>query len=185
MFKSKNQKLNIKFLIVFLALVGIYFLLQQANNNPDKKLMKLSHPEKINKIEIINNNSIIILVKEGDSWVVSGPDGQKEPDADLLNNLTEILFNEMELEKISNNVEKYSLYELDDNQIAYLKIYQGDKLIQEWGVGKMGSVYPSSFIKLKEDPNIYQTNNFLTFLVRSSDWVEIEKEENFFEVESE
>jgi len=192
MLKIKKKKLNFKmnrinmmFLIVFLALVGIYFLSQRPSNNPDKKIIKLNYPEQIDKIEIINSNANIVLIREGENWFVSTAEGQQEANMDLVNNLMEILSEEMELEKISNKVEKYNLYELDENQISYLKIYRKDKLVQEWGIGKMGSVYPSSFVKLSEDPAIYQVDNFLTFLVRNSDWAKTEEEEDIPEVELE
>jgi hypothetical protein len=181
----KIDKINIMFLIVFLALVGIYFLSQQPANNPDKKKIKLSNLEQIDKIEMINNNSSITLVKEKENWFVSTSEGQQEANLDLVDGLMEILSAEIELEKISDKEEKYGLYELDDQQISYLKLYKKDKLIQEWGVGKMGPVYPSTFIKLTNDPNIYQANNFLTFLVRSSDWVKPEEDSLDMEVELE
>ena len=180
----ENRKLNIMFLIVFLALIGIYFLLQQPTNNPEKRIVRLSHPEKINKIEIINSNISTVLVKNNDSWFIQENDALLESNADLIGGLMDVLSTEMKLEKISNKVDKYSIYELDEDQIVYLKIYQDEKLIQEFGIGKMGSVYPSSFMKLKNDLTVYQANNFLTFIVRNSDWLKIEDlEENSGDLE--
>lgn len=172
----KMDKTNMMFLIVFLALVGIYFLSQQPSNNPDKKIIKLNNLGEVDKIEMINNNFNTTLVKEGGNWLVSTNEGNEEINTDLVDALMEILENDIELEKISDKKEKYSLYELDDSQISYLKIYKKDKLIQEWGIGKMGSVYPSTFVKLPNDVNIYQADNFLTFLVRNPDWTKPEEE---------
>jgi hypothetical protein len=175
----ENKKLNIMFLIVFFALVGIYFLLQQPSNNPEIKIIKLSHLDQINKIEIIKNNIPVVLVKNNDTWSLRENEQDSEANADLVNAIIEALSSEMRLEKISDKVDKYSLYELDETQIVTLKIYKDEKLIKEFGIGKMGATYPSSFIRLVGNQNIYQVNNFLTFAVRSEDWLKpIESEED-------
>lgn len=177
--KIENHKFNIMLLVVLLALIGIYFLLQQPHNNPDSKIIKLVHPEQINKIEISDSNGLSnVLIKRDNNWFVKNSGEELEANLEMINDLIAVLSEEMKLEKVSDNANRYSVYELDDDNIVYLKLYKDDKIIKELGVGKMGSIYPSSFVKLENDPTVYQVDNFLTFIIRNSDWIKSEKVEN-------
>lgn len=163
------------FLIIFIALVGIYFLLKQPVSNTEQSVLKLfKNQDSIDKIEITQNNQINILIKEDGIWWV-GKQGINLPiDVASINSLMADLSQEMKLEKVSSNPEKYNVYELSDDKLTNLKIYKGNKLVKELNIGKIGTIYPSSYIRLSNDALVYQVNNNLSYSARKNDWIKKE-----------
>lgn len=125
--------------------------------------------EKINKIEVIGNDSKIILEKDEAEWKIAETKSfyidpyLKSELNNLLQNLDGAKF-----DLVSENTEKKS--DFMGKSGIQVKIYEDDYLINEFLVGKIGTDYPSTYISELDSDIVYMVNQDFYSVFSASDW---------------
>ena len=148
----KIKKENILLVAVVLGL-SLYLLLNKTDrtfyNLPEFKEI----PEKeVSKIEISKKDSILLLKKKDDGWLISPEEyradsGKVKQMLDIVDKLT--------LTALVSESRDYIRYNLNDDNKIVVKVWSGDTLKREFEVGKTASTYQHTFVRLAGDDRIY------------------------------
>lgn len=161
---NKNTKI---LLIVFIVLLGVYFLFFRSKDriSSDKIESKLytADSSKIDKFEIVRTTGAITFEKVNGVWMITKPINYP---ADT-NMVLPIIGNfvKLNIEGVASvNAEKFSTY-LDSANHPVVTVYQEGKPLATFEVGKMSVTAENSFIKKQDDNKILigsgiNTNNF-------------------------
>ncbi len=122
---------------------------------PKNFLQNISNFDDIDKMEVKRNGVNIVLEKKDGKWKVAHTKDFYLTD-DLLGSIKDSLnkAKEQELELVSSNKDKKGEFKTDEKNGVEVKMYQGDKLICDFVVGKIGPHYTDSYIS---KPNINET----------------------------
>lgn len=167
--KQKNViKVNIILgaLLIILILVVVLVMLFVNLNRLDKSFYGLD--KKVNSIEITNGGETNILVLQSGQWVVGNHNNQlAKPGTveDMLATLSSLEINNI----VSSNPDKQSVYQVDDSGIKVV-MKNGDKIVEEFIVGKNGPSWPSSYIRFSEDNDVYFVRQTLSQIFGLREW---------------
>lgn len=164
-----NNKL---LLIVFIALLGIYGLSKAFSGKKDQ-----SFKAQLIEVDTTTVTQVIINTKEPDSeeitlkkeeagWIASnGQLNVKAPQgviSSVLGNLVLIKTKRV----AANKPEKWSDYELEEGQASRIRVYQGEKLLEDFLVGRFSFNQQTrsgiSFIRLNGENEVYAVDGFQT-----------------------
>lgn len=141
----------------------------QTNLGKPANFLAKINLDKIEKIEINNNEEISTLLKDGDRWKVDGTKDffvSQEAKSNLENNLRELSLADIEL--VSANKEKKKEFNTNENGVS-VKITQGGEEI-DFIIGKPGSDYQSTYISRSDLTNTYSVKINLLGLAGNIDW---------------
>lgn len=174
---------NFKILVSILCLlIVVYFM----NTNSQNQLLSKSDQaiiidkHQIKKILIQQDGDALELVKNDTLWTISGNDTliiKSRSIDDFFNKVLEIKKETI----ISENPEKYATYSIDDSTGTHLALIDSlDKTIGYYIFGKSKSDYSRSYIRIKEDPNVYLADQNVIYMLstRPTYWGETAQQEN-------
>lgn len=164
-----NNKL---LLIVFLVLLGIYGLSKVFSSKKDQSFKaELIAVDTTSVTQVIINtkgpeSEEITLKKEEAGWIASnGQLNVKAPSgtiSSLLGNLVLIKTKRV----AANKAEKWSEYELEEGQATRVRVFDGDKLLEDFLVGRFSFNQQTrsgiSFIRLTGENEVYAVDGFQT-----------------------
>ena len=142
----------------------------QTNKGKSDNFLSALNFEQVNRIIIERNSEETVLEMVGDKWKVAGTRDFYVKD-DIMNNIFSSLEEARadDLELVSENEEKKKDFEIGDNGIN-LKLQEGDNLIKEFKIGKMGNDFKSTYISDFEDNKTYVVNASLNAAFGRGDW---------------
>jgi Domain of unknown function (DUF4340) len=162
---------NKKLLYLFLGLLLIFGLTQLFNTKKDRsfksELLNVD-TSVVNKIVIhagADNHKETVLNKSVSSgWTAT--QGQKT--VPVVPGTLDGILRELPLMKIKSiatqSKEKYNEYEISDSIASHIEVFAGSKKVADFYSGKFGFNPQTnsmlSYIRVKEDPNVYATDGF-------------------------
>lgn len=151
----KKFKGTIITLVVFIILLGYYFM-SQGHQNSDADLQKLISGvkyENINSVEIIGPEEKIKLEKEDDSWLVIGNKAYRGD-----NNIIQDMLNRLCDTHIANTIsqENLNLKDFGLDPPKYKIIINTDEVTQKLYIGDENPVKDSYFVKIPNEDTIYK-----------------------------
>lgn len=154
-----NKSIRI-LLIVFVALIAIYFLFfrggdRESTNKIDAKLF-VADSSKIDKIEIVKNNETIVLEKVNNVWNITKPVNYPA-DTNAVMPMLKDLKNFMVESEVSDKPEKFNTY-LDTANNTKVSTFQEGKLLGEFIVGKPQGT-GNTYIKKPDENRILLASN--------------------------
>ena len=114
----------------------------------------------ITKIEITRAGQSVVLVRQGERWVIDPPGVAAAPKSvqEMLEALTGLTLTALVAESKS-----YSLYELDDENKIHVRAWQDGRLRRELDIGKTAPSYRHTFVRLAGDDRVYHARDNFRF----------------------
>jgi hypothetical protein len=156
-----------RLLLLFLALAALLAALvflkdkpqeETAENNETKSIELLKvDKEKIQKVSVKSTKGNYDLKKSGDTWTIEGASFKIDQDAvdNILNSLTTITADRL-IKENSSELEEYGLKEPE--VIVTVELIDGRS--KEIQLGNTSPSGESSYIKVKENNNVYLANSY-------------------------
>ena len=168
-------------LIILLIFVGIYFLnnFSQTKFESPSEIIFNNEPKDIIKFLIQQGEEAIELSRVDTLWKISGND-TLEIKSRSIDNLFDKVLKVNRGTIISKNPEKYSKYSVDDSTGTHLAVINSkEETIGYYVFGRSKSDYSRSYIRIGDDPNVYLTDQNVTYMLSTLDtyWGEKPKEE--------
>lgn len=116
--------------------------------------------EQVAKIEITATGETTTLSKQSDSWVVASMDNypaESEGVAELLSKVTEF----KNTQRVSNNPEKQSEFEVDSTGVEAKLMDTNDKVLAHLFVGKTTPGFLSSYVRPADSNEVYVAQGYL------------------------
>ncbi|MFW0862109.1 MAG: DUF4340 domain-containing protein [Candidatus Komeilibacteria bacterium] len=170
--KKKNVvKTNIilgAVLVVLIIVVSIVMLFVNLSGS-DKSLSGLD--KKVDSIEITNSEETNILLLQSGQWVLGNYNNQPVKQENVIDIFSTL--NTLEIGNIvSSNPDKQSVYQVDDSGIKVV-MKNGDKVVEEFVVGKNGPSWPSSYIRFSGNNDVYLVRQMLPQIFGLKEWREL------------
>ena len=161
----KNKQLLI---ILSLIVIIVLYLIFQNPNKTNYKLPKLQKiTSTIDKIEITKSNQTITLENKDMKWTITPNDYPAN------NNTISKMITDSKSLNISDLISKkenYKTYDLTKLKKINVKLFSKGKLLREFDIGKTAPTYSHTFVKLKNNKNVYYAkNNFRSDFDKSID----------------
>ena len=148
--KLKKEYIILVSVIVFLIL----YLVLHRTDRTHYQLPNVSEipKNKITQLEINRSGISIILNKKDNTWYI----GSEAYPADLekVENMLGII-EKLTVTALVSESENYIRYDLNKDKKIDVKAWDGKTLKREFGIGKTASTFRHTFIRLKENPNVY------------------------------
>jgi hypothetical protein len=149
----KGKEIAILFFII--AVLASY-IFSEKGEKTHYKLPELPRIENsgVSKMTIKKKDGTIILSKEQEKWYV----GEKRYPADekrvngMISKIASVTLTDLIAE--SGN---YARYELDDEHVIDVSIFKGDDLLRRVLIGKPASSYRHTFVRIDDDPLVYNS----------------------------
>lgn len=138
--------------VIIVILLG--YLLMQNKDKVHYKVPALETIEKenIDKVEIKKKDQTISLVKKDSQWLIQShgyPTDAKKLDT-IINTIIQLTLTDL-VSKSKN----YTLYDLTEEKAIHVTAYSQNKELRDFEIGKMASTYGHTFVKIKDNPNVY------------------------------
>ncbi|MBL7022109.1 DUF4340 domain-containing protein [Patescibacteria group bacterium] len=166
--KKKVVKTNIVLgivLVVLIILAAIVILIVNLDRS-DKSFNNIE--KRVDTIEIIISDETNILALQSDQWVLANYNNQLvKPE-----NITAVFTALEDLEVndiVSSNPAKQNIYEVGETGIKVV-MKSGDKIIQDFIVGKNGPSWPSSYIRFQGEDEVYLVRDMLSQIFGIPEW---------------
>ena len=161
-----KQLLILGAIFVVLAIVVLFFENPFGQSEYEKKvetampLFPNFNEEQVMKIEITATGETTTLSKQNDNWVVASMDNYPadgEGVAELLSKVTEF----KNTQRVSNNPEKQSEFEVDSTGVEAKLMDASDKVLAHLFVGKTTPGFLSSYVRPADSNDVYVAQGYL------------------------
>ncbi len=161
-----KQLLILGAIFVVLAIVVLFFENPFGQSEYEKKvetampLFPNFNKEQVVKIEITATGETTTLSKQNDNWVVASMDNYPadgEGVAELLSKVTEF----KNTQRVSNNPEKQSEFEVDSTGVEAKLMDASDKVLVHLFVGKTTPGFLSSYVRPADSNDVYVAQGYL------------------------
>lgn len=152
----KKEYIILAVVIVVLALV----LMLRNRDKTHYTLPKLEPVEKneVTRIVISRADSALTLARHDDAWKIE-PYGYPV-DRTYIDKMLDALSG-FELATLVSEAKNYVPYELDDEKRIGIEAFTGETQVMRFDIGKPASTYRHTFVRLADDPNVYQARSNL------------------------
>jgi len=138
---------------IIIILLGLYLLFQ----NKDKvhyKIPELNPVDKedINKVEIKSADKTITLIKKDGNWVIEPK--EYATNTEKVNQILDTISN-LTLTDLASKVKDYTRFDLSKDKAIKVKAFKDTEELRDFEIGKMASTYGHTFVKIKDNPNVY------------------------------
>ena len=186
----KNKTL----LLIFLILLSVFLISQYAferKTRSFKTALIQVDTAAITSIRLYpksDNQKEILLKKENDFWVATQDNVTTEANAGAINALLRNLALIKTKRVAAKKAEKWSEYEMEEGKGSRVKVYKGDKLLEDFTVGRFNfnqqTRSGTSYVRLEEGDEVYAIDGFLSMTIgqgfesyRNKDFLNINKEQ--------
>jgi hypothetical protein len=137
---------------IIVILLG--YLLFQSRDKVHYKVPVLDtvKKENIDKVEIKKSDETITLVKKDSQWLIH-PQGYPT-DADKVDRIMNTI-TQLTLTDLVSRSKNYTLYDLTEEKAIHVKAFNKDVELRDFEIGKIASTYGHTFVKIKDNPNVY------------------------------
>ena len=146
---------------VIIAALTVY-LFQRSGDRTRYTLPEVAAlaASEITKIEITRAAQSVLLVRQGERWVIDpiGVAAAPKSVQEMLEALTGLTLTALVAESKS-----YSLYELDDENKIHVRAWQDGRLRRELDIGKTAPSYRHTFVRLAGDDRVYHARDNFRF----------------------
>lgn len=149
--------------LIILSIVIVFIKSHKPTNTPLGNLVN-----KVDNIEVVNNGEVNSLVKNNDQWVLANHNNQvakQEYVQAIFSAFDDLIVTDV----VSSNPDKQSVYEVDDSGIKVV-MKSGDKVLEDFIIGKNGPSWPSSYIRWQNENDVYLVRQTLPQLFGWADW---------------
>lgn len=161
---------SLQYSLGILAILAIVFLLNQRGQNQyeaSSDAVFNGDKSSISKIEILDSNGSITLVREDSTWSILGADSLVMKEQQIKNFFDKVVLLEKEI-LISKNAEKWDKFNVGDSTGKHLFLYaENHELLGMYVIGS-GTDYSRNFIRIGDQPNVYRTNSNVQYLLNTS-----------------
>lgn len=148
-----KMKKEMIILAVIIAVLLVYLALKKENQvNYEVPELAALKTENIDKIEIKKKDGDITLVKKEDKWVIAP--NNYPTDEEKVNNITKTVTG-LTLTEVVSQAKNYSRYQLDEEKALHVMVYDKDKVVRDFLIGKVSPTYGHTYVKIKDDDNVY------------------------------
>jgi hypothetical protein len=167
-FKNINIRLLVLNKILFITgfLLSDPFHFFETSYEKAPKLLKMASKSDITSIKIVHDkNSAIELKKSESGWSVTGFDLQKDYPADFgkIESALEKLMEMRKYNEVTSNAQRYDEFEVGDKGLL-VELKNANKVLSLY-VGKQGSSFNTSLVRMKDDKTVYSVRGNL-----KADW---------------
>ncbi len=151
-----NSKIKKEFLILGAIIVVILgYLLFKQSDKVHYQLPSLDSvkAETLTKIEVKGAEKSFTLAKKDGKWVID-PQGYPT-DEEKVKKITGTVSG-LTLSELASKAKSYIRYGLDKEKVIKVKAYKDSDVVREFEIGKEASTRNHTFVKLKDDTNVYQ-----------------------------
>jgi len=130
-------------------------------DNTHYKLPKLAHisGKLISKIEILKQETSIVLNKKDNSWHI-GPD-EYPANSDKIGKMLDVIEG-LSLTALVSESENYNRYDLNDEKKITIKAWEESAVKRTFDIGKAAASFRHTFVKLGNDDRVYHARgNFI------------------------
>lgn len=162
---------NRNLLIIFVILLVIYGITRLGSNKRegsfDANLITLDTTQ-INNIVIKTKGeeNEISLKREGDAWLVSNGQISTQAVPSAIESILGNLANIQTTRIATKDAEKWKDYEVEDENGTRIKVYQDNKLLEDFIVGRFNfnqqTRSGTSYVRLADKNEVYAVDGFLT-----------------------
>ncbi len=154
--KVRKEALILAVIIIGLSLYLIF-------NKQDRNLYEVPRLEsltvaEISKLRIASSENTIVITRKAGKWVVD--EAAYPGDESKIKRVSELVAN-LKLATLISESKAYERYELDDAHKISIQVWQTDKLVREFDIGKTAPSQRHTFVKLADDHKVYQASENL------------------------
>jgi len=166
--KAKVSQANTILIIVLVVLIILSVVIVFINSHKSTNTPLSNLINKVDSIEVVNNGEVNSLVKNDDQWVLANHNDQaakQEYVQAIFSAFDDLIVTDV----VSSNPDKQSVYEVDDSGIKVV-MKSGDKVLEDFIIGKNGPSWPSSYIRWQNEDDVYLVRQTLPQLFGWGDW---------------
>jgi hypothetical protein len=155
------MKLKKEYLILVAVLVAL--ILYISLKNTDRTHYDLPEFSKIDKADITKlvvnrSEGPLTLQRSGEKWTIE-PQGYPADQTQVDQMLNAA--GDLTLTSLVSESRNYSQYELSDKKKIKIEVYTTGGLARQFDIGKTASTYRHTFVRLPDDPRVYQARDNL------------------------
>ncbi|MBF0118896.1 MAG: DUF4340 domain-containing protein [Desulfobacterales bacterium] len=154
----KIKKEYIILVLVILILSAYLIFHSYDKSNYKLPILPVVSKKDITKIEILNKNKNIELIKKDDKWHIEPK--KYVVDNSKIDSMLSSIAN-ITLTAMVSESKNYNRYDLDNDKKIILKAWVNDKLEREIELGKTAPSYQHTFVKLVSDFRVYHAKDNL------------------------
>jgi len=146
-------KKEIFLLVVVIIGLSLYLVFHESDRTQYQLpvLPKVASKD-FTQLEIQQSEKTIVLHKKDNEWFISPKDYLA--DIYVINRMIDAI-DDLTLTALASESESYNRYDLDDDKKITVKAWAGQTLSRDLEVGKAVPTYQHTFIRIKNDPNVY------------------------------
>lgn len=150
----KSIKKEFIVLGAIIVILGGYYFLFQSRDKVHYKVPVLDTVKKedIDKVEIKKSDQTITLVKKDTQWLIH-PQGYPT-DADKVDSIVKTI-TQLTLTDLAAKSKSYTRFDLTKEKAIHVKAFNKDAELRDFEIGKVASTYGHTFVKIKDNPNVY------------------------------
>ncbi len=155
MFHEESMKLKKEYIILVVIIIALsLYLVLHKTDGTHYKLPDVPEiaKNKITKLEIGQSDEKIVLNKKDKTWYIGSE--EYPADSDKMKNMLDLI-EKLNVTALVSESKNYVRYDLSSDKKINVKAWEGKTLKREFDIGKPASTYRHTFIKLKEDSNVY------------------------------
>jgi len=171
------KKQHIVAVVILIALIIVWFVIEQRESAmveaPEVENFIGVDTSIVNKIVISNLGGAVTLNKVADKWYLI-QDESYEADATVLNQTLGALAGMKVGNAISDNPANQIKFQVDTLTGSTVSLFAGEKKLSAVVIGKMSPDYRNTYVRLRDQNEVYLTAGTLTHLFnrKPSDWRE-------------
>jgi len=152
----KKEYIGLAVVIVALSLV----LILRSSDRTHYRLpeFKPVGENEITRLAISRADSVLTLERQGDLWKIK-PSGYLADTSQVHRMLKAV--SGFTLTALVSEAENYVPYELDAEKRIGVEVFERDRSVMKFSIGKPASTYRHTFVRLDNDPRIYETRENL------------------------
>lgn len=155
--------------ILIVATIGASIMSNKKNAKKEGEAIVGINIDDITKIEIKNKEKIQILSKVDGQWLVSSANNAKA-DFQAINGILSRIKEMKKEELVSEKADKRPNYEVDEEKGVEVKLFKGEEKISDFFLGKSGSDFDSTYVRMASEDKIYATKGFIRYDFDRSDF---------------
>ncbi len=149
-----EKKKNILISIVVIAVLAGYLIINSLITKTIVTLPTIKSP--ITELVLKKGEAVILIKQDGDSWRVNEFDADKNIIANMVNKIKDLRITDLISEK-----PHYERYELDKDHAIRVQVTCNGQIVRDVYIGKKGSTYRHTYIRLEGDPKVYLAEDTL------------------------
>jgi hypothetical protein len=143
-------------ILIIVALAGYLVLKKEDRSHYRLPIPPAVDSKSVDRLTVEKQNQTLAFTRSDDGWTVSDPSYPADDFAvkqmlDVVEGLT--------LSALVSEKQDLFRYELDDDRCLDITVYQADKPVLSFKIGKTAPTFNHTFVMLENDPHIYHAKD--------------------------